>query len=193
MDSREIDNLSLFFQKFIGIGNKQSKRMAHQLLKFSDGEFQEFLSLLNELRNNVKNCKICKNYTNNDFCLICSSNARERKLMIVESIEDISRYEEWDFFNGKYYVFPLIFNNKFEKINDSDISELIEYAKNFDEIIIALSATIEGGLTANFLDKNLSNITKVSHLANGVPVGASIEYIDKLTFKHAFQNRKGNK
>ncbi|MGL5205869.1 MAG: toprim domain-containing protein [Metamycoplasmataceae bacterium] len=192
MDSREIDNLSLFFQKFTGIGNKQSKRMAHQLLKFNDEEFQEFLLLLNELRNNIKNCKICKNYTSKDLCSICSLNTRENKLMIVESIEDISRYEEWKFFNGKYYVFPIIFNNKFEQINDFNISELTEYAKQFDEIIIALSATIEGTLTANFLDKNLSNITKVSHLANGVPVGASIEYIDKLTFKHAFQNRKGS-
>ncbi|MGL5591739.1 MAG: toprim domain-containing protein [Metamycoplasmataceae bacterium] len=192
MDSREIDNLSLFFQKFTGIGSKQGKRMAHQVLKFDDEEFREFLSLLNELRNNVKNCKICKNYTSKDICSICSSKTKENKLMIVESIEDISRYEEWNFFNGKYYVFPIIFNNKFEKINDLDISQLTEYAKEFDEIIIALSATIEGTLTANFLDKNLSVITKVSHLANGVPVGASIEYIDKLTFKHAFQNRKGS-
>lgn len=193
MDSREISNLSLFFQKFIGIGSKQSKRMAHQLLKFSDDEFKEFLFLINELKNNITNCKICKNYTNNVICIICSSSSRERKLMIVESIEDISRYEEWNFFQGKYYVFPIIFNNKFERISNFDISDLIEYAKQFDEIIIALSATIEGTLTANFLDDSLSKLTKVSHLANGVPVGASIEYIDKLTFKHAFQNRKESK
>ncbi|MGL6124986.1 MAG: toprim domain-containing protein [Metamycoplasmataceae bacterium] len=190
MDSREINNLSLFFQKFTGIGSKQSKRMAHQLLKFSDDEFEEFLFLMHELKNNIKNCTICKNYTNNEICLICSSESREKKLMIVESIEDISRYEEWNFFKGKYYVFPIIFNSKFERTRDLDISKLVEYAKEFDEVIIALSANIEGALTANFIDENLSKSTKVSHLANGVPVGASIEYIDKLTFKHAFQNRK---
>lgn len=190
MDSREISDLSLFFQKFSGIGSKQSKRMAHQILKFNDAEFKEFLSLLSNLKNNIHNCNICQNYTNNDICLICSSKIREKKLMIVESIEDISRYEEWNFFKGKYFVFPIIFNNKFERIGNIDISKLQEYVLQFDEVIIALSATIEGTLTANFLDENLSKIIKVSHLANGVPVGASIEYIDKLTFQHAFKNRK---
>ena len=190
MDSSEISNLSLFFQKFVGIGNKQSKKMAHQVLKFNDDEFQEFLFSLKELKANIHNCIICKSYTNNEICLICSSTTRDKKLMIVESIEDISRYEEWKFFNGKYFVFPIIFNNKFERIHNVDIQELKEYITKFDEVIIALSATIEGTLTANFLDDNLSKITKISHLANGVPVGASIEYIDKLTFSHAFKNRK---
>ncbi len=190
MDSREISNLSIFFQKFIGVGNKQSKKMAHQVLKFDKNEFEEFVFLLNELKNNVKNCRICKNYTNNDICLICSSTTRENKLMIVESIEDISRYEEWKIFNGKYFVFPIIFNNKFERTQDFDLSELIKYTSQFDEVIIALSATIEGTLTSNFLDEQLSSTTKVSHLANGVPVGSNIEYIDKLTFNHAFKNRK---
>jgi recombination protein RecR len=94
MDSREISNLSIFFQKFVGIGNKQSNKMAHQVLKFDENEFEEFLVLLNELKDNVRNCQICKNYTNNDICQICSSTTREKKLMIVESIEDISRYED---------------------------------------------------------------------------------------------------
>lgn len=192
MDSREISDLSFFFQKFAGIGSKQSKRMTHQLLSFNIAEFEEFMFLLTQLKNNIRNCKICKNYTNNDVCLICSSETREKKLMIVESIEDISRYEEWNFFKGKYFVFPIIFNNKFERIANFDISELKKYATKFDEIVLALSATIEGTLTGNFLDENLSKITKVSHLANGVPVGASIEYIDKLTFQHAFKNRKAS-
>jgi recombination protein RecR len=87
-------------------------------------------------------------------------------------------------------VFPIIFNNKFERKSDINMDELIDYASNFDEVILALSATIEGSLTANFVDESLSPITKVSHLANGVPVGSNIEYIDQLTFKHAFKNRK---
>ncbi len=190
MDSREISNLSSFFQKFTGIGNKQSRKMAHQVIKFNDDEFKEFVLLLNELKTNIDNCIICKNYTNNEICLICSSTTREKKLMIVESIEDISRYEEWSIFNGKYFVFPIIFNNKFERINNFDITELKEYCLKFDEVVIALSSTIEGTLTANFLDDNLSQITKISHLANGVPIGSSIEYIDKLTFSHSFKNRK---
>ncbi len=190
MDSNEISNLAFFFKKFEGIGNKQSERMAHQILKFDDVEFNEFLFLLNELRTNINNCEICKNYTTNKLCNICSLKTRENKLMIVEHIEDISRYEEWGFFKGKYYVFPILFNNKFEKHVNFDISNLLEYSSNFDEIIIALSATIEGILTANFIDEQLSSKVKVSHLANGVPVGASIEYIDKLTFQYALKNRK---
>jgi recombination protein RecR len=94
MDSREISNLSIFFQKFVGVGNKQSSKMAHQVLKFDENEFTEFIFLLNELKTNVRNCEICKNYTNNSICQICSSTTREKKLMIVESIEDISRYED---------------------------------------------------------------------------------------------------
>lgn len=190
MNSNEITNLAFFFNKFPGIGKKQSDRMAHQVLKFNDEEFNEFLFLLNGIKKNIVNCKICKNYTNFDICTICSSTTRENKLMIVESIEDISRYEEWGFFKGKYFVFPILFNNKFEKNKEFDISNLSKYSLNFDEVIIALSANVEGALTANFIDEALSPNIKVSHLANGIPVGASIEYIDKLTFNYAFKNRK---
>lgn len=190
MNSNEISNLAFFFKKFSGIGKKQSERMSHQVLRFSNDEFSEFLKLLNDVKKNIKNCEICENYTTNNICNICSSETRENKLMIVESIEEILRYEEWGFYKGKYFVFPIIFNNKFEKINNFNISKLLNYSSKFNEVIVALSATIEGTLTANFIDEQLSNSVKVSHLANGVPVGASIEYIDKLTFTHAFKNRK---
>lgn len=190
MNSNEISNLAFFLKKFSGIGKKQSERMSHQVLRFSNDEFSEFLILLNDVKNNIKNCEICENYTTNNICNICSSETRENKLMIVESVEEILRYEEWGFYKGKYFVFPIIFNNKFEKINNFNILKLLNYSSKFNEVIVALSATIEGTLTANFIDEQLSNSVKVSHLANGVPVGASIEYIDKLTFTHAFKNRK---
>ncbi|MDK2819411.1 MAG: toprim domain-containing protein [Mycoplasmataceae bacterium] len=190
MSVSEISNLSIFFQKFSGIGAKQSKKMANQILKFNEDEFKEFLFLLNNLKEKVHNCIICQNYTIDETCSICSSKMREDKLMIVESIEDILRYEEWGIFQGKYFVFPILFNNDFSRKMDIDISKLQKYCLNFKEVVIALSATIEGTLTANFLNENLSEITKVSHLANGVPVGATIEYIDKLTFLQALKNRK---
>lgn len=190
MSFPEISNLSIFFQKFAGIGAKQSKKMANQILKFSEDEFKEFMFLLKNLKENVSNCTICQNYTVDKICLICSSKTREDKLMIVESIDDILRYEEWGIFKGKYFVFPIIFNNDFSRKKDINIDKIQKYCLDFNEIIVALSATIEGTLTANFLNENLSKIRKVSHLANGVPVGASIEYIDKLTFLQALKNRK---
>ena len=114
--------------------------------------------------------------------------------MIVENIAQIQKYEEWKIFNGKYYKIPQLFTKKFERINiNLDFSFLIEYIENFDEIILALSPTPEGIMSANFIFDTIKKEkpkTNISKLAIGVPIGSHLDYMDQLTMSYAIKNRK---
>ena len=192
---KEFNELVDILKKIPTITTRQAEKIVSFFLEQKnysqlESEFKKFIEILSS----IKECSICKYYSILDKCEICLSNLRENKLMIVESAEQIKKYEQWNLFNGKYFIIPYLVNKKFENINtDFDFDFFVEYASNFDEIIIAISPTPEGILTSNLIfdkiKKEKPNLL-VSSFGIGVPIGSSINNIDQLTISQALKNRK---
>lgn len=188
-----IDSIIEEIKKMPGITNKQAKKIVYFLLNQSKEFRNEYFKKLNEKLNEISKCEICSNYTTKKLCNICLSSDRNKKLIIVENIDQISLFEDWQIFNSKYFIVPLLFNSKFEEIKNYNFDFLLNYLKKFEEVILALSPTAHGLLTMDLISEQIrkenQNI-KITQLATGIPIGSSIEYMDKLTMKYAIKNRK---
>ncbi|MCK5866968.1 MAG: recombination protein RecR [Mycoplasmataceae bacterium] len=174
-----------------GIGKKQAERIAYFIIKEDSWVSEELEGSLRTARSNLFNCSICGNITDEDVCNICLSKDREKKLVIVESSIDIYKFEESDVIKPYYHVLNGLINirNNID-LSKLNISTLVERAKKYKEVIIALSPNLEGIVTANYIRELLTAHTKVSQLAQGIPLGAAMEYVDQVTLKAALDNRK---
>ena len=180
-----------------GVGRKSAQRMAYHLL---DKDRRSALGLSQVLENamqNIGNCRACRDYTENDLCQLCQNDKRNGRLIcIVESPADIAAIESTATFDGRYFVLmgsisPL------DGIGPEEIglNQLVEKVKtnHVTEVIVATSATVEGEATAHFIKAMLSNIGQnivVSRLAQGVPIGGELEYLDSSTLSLSFTNRQ---
>lgn len=194
MFPKEFDDLVEMLREIPGISQKQAtkivnfflKKNKNDLLKYKDKFFNNLLK--------IDKCSICGFYATNNECLICDNKERNNKLLIVENLEQIQKYENWKIFDGKYYSIPILFNKKLELIVENlNIDFLIKYINHFDEIIIALSPTVEGVFTTNYLCEQIKkNYPKkhISSLSIGIPMGSSIDFMDQLTLSYAIKNRK---
>lgn len=190
----EFDRLIDLLTKLPGISKKQALRIINFLLSQDKSKLVEDSQSFIKTIKIISNCEICNFYSSNKRCEICLSPDREKKLMIIENVDQIQKYETWKLWKGKYFIVPPIFNSKFERINNNfDFTFLLDYVDNFNEIVISISPTAEGVLTSNLIfdtikkEKSKVNISK---LAIGIPIGSSIDYIDQLTLSYAIKNRK---
>lgn len=190
--NNEIDSIIEDIKKIPGITNKQAKKVVYFLLNQTEQFRIDYFENLNKKINKIKKCEICSIYTLNKLCEICSSNNKNKQLVVVENVDQILKFEEWKMFNSKYFVIPILFNSKFEK-NNYDFDVFLKYIKQFDEVLITISPTAQGLLTIDLIIQKIKEKEidiKISQLATGIPIGSSIDYIDKLTMKYAIKNRK---
>lgn len=192
MESKEIDKLNEIFDDLKFLNSKQKKMIIDSLIKNKE----KSITNLNEIRKlieKINECKFCTSYCLNEtVCDVCKSNTRSQKLLIVESREQIKKIEENNLFDGKYFVIPILYTKKFQKIN-YDFSKLLMYLKHFDEIIIGVNYTQEGILTTNLIYdeiRNFNNKIKITKLSVGLPFGTNIDYVDQFTLSYAIKNRK---
>lgn len=169
-----------------GIGKRTALRLALHLLK-QPKENTEFLSkALTDLREGVKFCSNCHNLSDQPICEICSSPKRNKKLLcVVEDIRDVMAIENTGQFQGVYHVLGGIIS-PMEGVGPQDlnIASLIDKAKEgeIDEVIFALSATMEADTTNFYIYKLLTPFEiKTSTIARGIPVGDELEYTDEVT------------
>ena len=169
-----------------GIGKRTALRLALHLLK-QPKENTEFLSkALTDLRQGVKFCSNCHNLSDQPICEICSSPKRNKKLLcVVEDIRDVMAIENTGQFQGVYHVLGGIIS-PMEGVGPQDlnIDSLIDKAKEgeIDEVIFALSATMEADTTNFYIYKLLTPFEiKTSTIARGIPVGDELEYTDEVT------------
>jgi recombination protein RecR len=169
-----------------GIGKRTALRLALHLLK-QPKENTEFLSkALTDLRQGVKFCSNCHNLSDQPICEICSSPKRNKKLLcVVEDIRDVMAIENTGQFQGVYHVLGGIIS-PMEGVGPQDlnIASLIDKAKEgeIDEVIFALSATMEADTTNFYIYKLLTPFEiKTSTIARGIPVGDELEYTDEVT------------
>jgi len=192
--SRLLENAVNEFAKLPGIGRKSALRLVLHLLKQDVQDVEIFGNSLIQLRNEIKHCKICHNISDTEVCSICASPSRNPAIIcVVENIKDVMSIENTQQFKGLYHVLGGIIS-PMDGIGPSDleIDSLVTRINegNTNEVILALSTTMEGDTTNFFIYKKLKNNNiKISTLARGVSIGDELEYTDEVTLGRSILNR----
>ena len=182
------------FSKLPGIGHKTAFRLVLHLLKQGKIPVFKLATSLTTLADKVKYCRLCHNISDNDICEICKDSRRDTGLLcVVESIKDVMAIENTHQYRGVYHVLGGLIS-PMDGIGPSDlnISTLEEKAASgkFREIILALSATMEGDTTNYYIYKKLSRFDiEITTIARGVAIGDELEYADEITLGKSITNR----
>lgn len=183
------------FRNLPGIGYKTAERLAFCMIDFDKDKLSEFSEAICNLRDNICNCSVCGNISDNSICSICANLDRDDSiLLVVEKPKDIVLFEKLGVYKGKYHVLNGLIS-PLDGIGPDEInlSKLIDRVNSSEvkEIILALKPSIEGETTMQYIKKMLeNNNVKISKIATGVPIGTEIEYIDSLTLEMAIDERK---
>ncbi len=172
--------------KFPGIGKKSAVRMVLFLLKQQEQEANKLGESIIKLRNHIKYCKRCGNVSDNELCNICASSKRNQQIIcVVEDLRDVMAIENTNQFNGTYHVLGGLISPVNGIGPDTlNIDSLINRIKTeqTNEIIMAISATMEGDTTVFYLSKKLKNMEiKISSISRGIAIGGELEYADEIT------------
>ncbi|MBV1911212.1 MAG: recombination mediator RecR [Kangiellaceae bacterium] len=179
-----------------GVGNKSAQRMAYQLLDSNRQGAIQLSNILKEAMENIGNCSVCRDYSEQAVCQLCANTRRDAStLCIVESPSDVLAIESTASFHGLFFVL-LGQLSPLDGIGPEEIGMSVLANKLSDgvvkEIIVATSSTIEGEATAHYIaqlaHKNDPNI-KVTRLAQGVPLGGELGYLDQSTLALSIANR----
>ena len=195
MAGKDIEKLIKLVPKLPALGTRSSRRIVLQLLKKRESLFLPLIDAMQQVAANVKTCDICGNYDTESPCSICSSQSREDGVVcVVQDVADLWAMERVSMFKGKYHVLGGILSAldgiSAEDLNIDKLFSRIE-KENIKEIILALPATIDGQITTNYLLQQLKNYDiKVTTLAQGIPMGAELDYMDEGTIQLALNSRK---
>lgn len=192
---------SLIFEKAVeefaglpGIGKKTALRLVLFMLRQDKNKVARFVRVISDMREKIKYCQICHNISDTDICPTCSDKARDAsKVCVVENIQDVMAIENTQQYNGLYHVLGGIIS-PMEGISPADIEidSLVERVAHggIDEVILALSPTMEGDTTNFYIYRKLSNYDiKISVIARGIAVGDELEYADEVTLGRSILNR----
>jgi len=177
-----------------GIGRKTALRLALYVLRQEESFTDNFTSALSELRHEVKYCRVCHNISDSEVCSICSDPRRDSSIVcVVENIREVMAIENTGQFHGLYHVLGGIIS-PIDGIGPSDleIDSLVERVKagGIDEVLLALSTTMEGDTTNFYIFRKLQPTgVKVTVIARGVSIGDEIEYADEVTLGRAIVGR----
>ena len=190
-----IQNLIECFRKYPGVGEKSAERFSLASLSFDEDLINLFAKSLLDCKRKIKRCSRCNYYCEGDLCSICLDKTRDKDIIcIVEEPKNVKMLEDTHIFNGYYFVL----NNLISPMDgiepeDLNIKQLLNIIKKeqIKEVIIAVKPSIEGETTSLYISKLLEkeNIV-VSRIAQGIPMGADIDYVDSLTLELALENRK---
>ena len=179
-------------EKLPGVGHKTALRYAFRLLKMSKEELDEFSRAIEGL-SSIRQCSVCGFLSDEEECLFCKDETRDHsKIMIVETSQDAVAIEKTGSYRGLYHVLgSLISSSKGVFPEDIKFDKLLNRADSVQEIIIALSSTMDGEMTSLYISKLLETKgVKVTRLASGLPMGSSLDYADDLTLIQALTNRQ---
>ncbi len=182
------------FGKLPGIGQKTALRLVLHLLGKEQVEVAQFGNTLIKLKNEIKNCKVCHNISDYDTCNICSAPKREKEVIcVVEDARDVMAIENTNQYFGVYHVLGGLIS-PMDGIGPSDltIEDLVERVKTSEvkEIILALSANMEGDTTLFYLHKKLKDFNiPITTIARGIAFGGELEYADEVTLGRSIATR----
>ena len=191
--TKPLSKLISHFEKFPGIGPRTAQRLALFILKQPESSIRDFSKALLEAHNNVGHCKKCFNLTSEEECEICRNNERNQKIIcVVAETKDLLALERAREFNGVYHVIGGLIS-PMDSIGPEllEIRSLVERVSKseVDEIILALTPSVEGDTTSLYIGKLLTPFTKVTRIAYGLPMGSELEYVDEVTLARALEGR----
>ena len=176
-----------------GIGHKSAGRLAFHIIGMPEDKVKRLANTLVTARENVRYCKCCCTLTDEDICPICQNEGRDHStIMVVENARDLAAYEKTGKYDGVYHVLhgaisPMI------GIGPGDIrlkELMVRLEGDVQEVIIATNSSLEGETTAMYISKLIKPTgIKVTRIANGIPVGGDLEYIDEVTLLRALDGR----
>lgn len=182
------------FAKLPGVGRKTALRLVLHMLRQDEKNVEAFSSAILTLKRDVKYCKSCYNISDEDICPICANPGRDKSTVcVVENIKEVMAIENTSQFRGLYHVLGGIIS-PIDGIgpNDLQINTLVERVAQggINEIILALSTTMEGDTTNFYIYKKLAPYNvKISMIARGISIGDEIEYADEVTLGRSIINR----
>ena len=189
---KDIDDLIKIISKLPGLGPKSAKRIVLKLINNREELVKPLTNTLAQVYKNVIRCKICGNLKSVNSNCTCSSKNYDQ-ICVVENIADMWAIESTGIYKGHYHILGGTLPSMESKKDDGLlVSALINRVKKnpVKEVILATSATIEGQTTAHYIQDSLKDTkVKISKLAQGLPVGGEIEFLDDGTLFSAFKNR----
>lgn len=195
MAGKEIEKLIKQVAKLPSLGTRSSRRIVLHLLKKRETLLLPLIESLNEVASRVTTCEICGNFDTTNPCSICASDKRDsQQICVVQDVADLWAMERVSFFKGKYHVLGGVLS-ALDGVAPEDLNiESLLYRitkEDIKEVILALPATVDGQITSHYLVSKLkdSNV-KVTTLAQGIPMGAELDYMDEGTIQLALNSRK---
>lgn len=192
--SKLLENAVSEFSRLPGVGQKSALRLVLHLLNQPEPDVTRFSNALIDLKSQIKYCKECHNISDQDQCEICTSLKRDRSLIcVVEDTRDVMAIENTDQYGGLYHVLGGLIS-PMDGVGPSDLSieALIQRVQKEEvsEVILALSATMEGDTTIFYLYKKIKDLgVKISTIARGIAFGGELEYVDEVTLGRSIVTR----
>ena len=195
--SESVETLIEQLSRLPSIGQVSARRLAAHVLKMSKEDVGHLAQALIDVKERVRNCKVCQNITDHETCILCRSDKRDRSTVcVVEESTDMMALERTGEYRGVYHVLGGVIS-PLDGIGPDDlrIRELVHRVNEEDspirEIILAINATVEGDTTAFYLSRLLDPFpsVKVTRLARGLPVGKEISFVDEATLTRALAGR----
>jgi recombination protein RecR len=189
-----LENAVNEFARLPGIGKKTALRLVLHLIKQDAGEVSQFSDIIAKMRNEIKFCSRCYNISDSTLCNICSNAMRRQEMIcVVENIRDVIAIESTQQFNGIYHVLggiisPLDGIGPAQLTIDALVDRIAK--EEIEEIIFALSPTIQGDTTIYYIAKKLKGQpVKITSIARGIAFGGELEYADEMTLAKSISNR----
>ena len=195
------------FASLPGVGRKTALRLVLHLLRQSDKDVETFVQAITTLRSGAHYCRICHTFSGQEVCPICQSHSRDKHtLCVVENVQDVMSIENTGQYHGLYHVLGGVIS-PMDGIGPSDleIDSLVARIEpeEIQEVILALSTTMEGDTTNFYIYRRLQNLMslpnnsvsssanrlKISQIARGVAIGNELEYTDEITLGRSILNR----
>jgi len=182
------------FSKLPGVGQKTALRLVLHLLNKEQEEVEHFGNAIVRLKKEIKHCNVCHNISDNQICEICASNKREKEVIcVVEDTRDVMAVENTSQYFGVYHVLGGLIS-PMDGVGPSDlfIDSLVQRVATtpVKEVILALSATMEGDTTLFYLYKRLKDFQiPITTIARGIAFGGELEYADEITLGRSIITR----
>ena len=180
------------FRRMPGIGQKSAQRMAFYILNLPVEDAKTFAKAIIDAKENIHQCEVCCNLTENRLCPICSNEARDKSTVcVVEDPRDVIAIERTHEYSGVYHVLHGVISPMGGIGPDElTIKQLLARLNGVKEVIMATNPTVEGEATAMYISRLLQPMgIKTTRLAYGVPVGSDLEYADEVTLSRAIEGR----
>ena len=192
--TRDIDNLIELMAKLPGLGPRSARRAVLHLIRKRALLLTPLADVMQTVAETARECLNCGNVGTTDICDICDSEKRATgEMCVVEDVADLWAMERAGVFKGRYHVLGGTLS-ALDAIGPQDlrIPKLVDRvaSENITEVILALNATIDGQTTAHYIADQLSGQVRLTSLAQGVPIGGELDYLDDGTISAALNARK---